>query len=471
LHPFSLWESAAEFAGGSFAPPEYAGNVDSGSATIDQTDDDTEKDNEIGETTGVGSAANTDETFTDSDTASDSTTEVDTLGGSYNNLAQSSGSFSEVIRRGESDTETDKDNGTVDGGVTTDNYDDEGSDDDSVSSSYVSDASVTVGGVTATGHDQETADSELTLGVTATGDYTTDPAGGDDDGYASSDQKLSIQAQVTESFTQQRTGGESGNGLSVSGSGSFADSATSSADSNSTTDDAADGTETQSGSLTKHKSELEQVQFAETASLTGPYMSQQITYSSSGSQTVDDDGGGAYGDDASGSETESFSNSRDTSESITTTMNDGGPPQSSTGSGTTHTGGASGPTTISGESVGQAPTVPLADSLSVNRKRTQRLMRLMGLEAIYPKRRMRTSQPGAGHKIYPYLLRDVEITRPDQVWSSDITYLPMRRGFFYLTAVIDWHSRYVLAWRLSNTLDGSVCCPASVGSGLLLDGR
>lgn len=99
----------------------------------------------------------------------------------------------------------------------------------------------------------------------------------------------------------------------------------------------------------------------------------------------------------------------------------------------------------------------MADVLSVNRKRTQRLMRLMGLEAIYPKRRMRTSQPGAGHKIYPYLLRDVEITRPDQVWSSDITYIPMQRGFFYLTAVLDWHSRYVLAWRLSNTLDGSFC--------------
>jgi putative transposase len=97
----------------------------------------------------------------------------------------------------------------------------------------------------------------------------------------------------------------------------------------------------------------------------------------------------------------------------------------------------------------------MADVLSVNRKRVQRLMRRMGIEAIYHKRR--TSQPGAGHKIYPYLLRDVEITRRDQVWSSDITYIPMRRGFFYLTAVIDWHSRYVLAWRLSNTLDGSFC--------------
>jgi len=72
----------------------------------------------------------------------------------------------------------------------------------------------------------------------------------------------------------------------------------------------------------------------------------------------------------------------------------------------------------------------MANALSVNRKRAQRLMRLMGIETIYPKRR--TSQPAAGHKIYPYLLRNVEITRPDQVWSSDITYIPMRRGFFYL---------------------------------------
>lgn len=100
----------------------------------------------------------------------------------------------------------------------------------------------------------------------------------------------------------------------------------------------------------------------------------------------------------------------------------------------------------------------LALELGVNRKRIQRLMRTMGLEAIYPKRR--TTWPGAGHKIYPYLLRNVEITRPNQVWSSDITYLPMRHGFLYLTAVIDWHSRYVLAWRLSNTMDGSFCVEA-----------
>lgn len=100
----------------------------------------------------------------------------------------------------------------------------------------------------------------------------------------------------------------------------------------------------------------------------------------------------------------------------------------------------------------------LACTLGVNRKRVQRLMRRMGLEAIYPKRR--TTRPGAGHKIYPYLLRNVAIERPDQVWSTDITYLPLRHGFLYLTAVIDWHSRYVLSWRLSNTLDGGFCLQA-----------
>jgi putative transposase len=92
----------------------------------------------------------------------------------------------------------------------------------------------------------------------------------------------------------------------------------------------------------------------------------------------------------------------------------------------------------------------LAALLGVNRKRVQRLMRLMGIEAIYQKRR--TTRPAAGHKIYPYLLRNVTITRPDQVWSSDITYVPLRHGFLYLVAVLDWYSRYVLAWRLSNTL-------------------
>ncbi len=96
--------------------------------------------------------------------------------------------------------------------------------------------------------------------------------------------------------------------------------------------------------------------------------------------------------------------------------------------------------------------------LGVNRKRIQRLMRVMGIEAIYPKRR--TTWPGAGHKIYPYLLRNVEVTRPDQVWASDITYVPLRHGFLYLVAVMDWYSRYVLSWRLSNTLTGSFCLEA-----------
>ena len=81
-------------------------------------------------------------------------------------------------------------------------------------------------------------------------------------------------------------------------------------------------------------------------------------------------------------------------------------------------------------------------------------MRVMGLEAIYPKRR--TTRPAAGHKIYPYLLRNLAITRPNQVWASDITYIPLRHGFLYLTAVMDWYSRYVLAWRLSNTLGREV---------------
>ena len=91
----------------------------------------------------------------------------------------------------------------------------------------------------------------------------------------------------------------------------------------------------------------------------------------------------------------------------------------------------------------------------VNRKRVQRLMRTMGLEAIYPKPRL--SAAGRGHKIYPYLLRGVKVERRDQVWSTDITYVPMPSGFMYLAAVIDWYSRYVITWRLSDTLDGSFC--------------
>jgi putative transposase len=91
----------------------------------------------------------------------------------------------------------------------------------------------------------------------------------------------------------------------------------------------------------------------------------------------------------------------------------------------------------------------------VNRKRVQRLMRLMGLEAIYPKPRL--SVPDLSHRVYPYLLRGVGIDRVNQVWSADITYVPMPKGFMYLAATIDWYSRYVVSWRLSNTLDGLFC--------------
>lgn len=94
----------------------------------------------------------------------------------------------------------------------------------------------------------------------------------------------------------------------------------------------------------------------------------------------------------------------------------------------------------------------------VNPKRIRRLMAVMGLEAIYPKPNLSLRHPG--HKIYPYLLRDVEIVRPGQVWSTDITYIRMVGGFAYLVAVIDWFSRYVLSWRLSNTLDSYFCLSA-----------
>jgi putative transposase len=93
-----------------------------------------------------------------------------------------------------------------------------------------------------------------------------------------------------------------------------------------------------------------------------------------------------------------------------------------------------------------------------NRKRVQRLMRLMGLKAIY--RSPRTSKPAPGHKIYPYLLKGMKITRPNQVWAADITNIPMARGFLYLVAIIDWYSRYVLSWKLSNTLDADFCVEA-----------
>jgi putative transposase len=94
----------------------------------------------------------------------------------------------------------------------------------------------------------------------------------------------------------------------------------------------------------------------------------------------------------------------------------------------------------------------------VNPKRVRRLMQVMGLQAIYPKGR--TTIASAEHPVYPYLLRNLAITHPNQVWSTDITYVPMRHGFMYLVAVIDWYSRYVLAWELSNTLDGIFCLAA-----------
>ena len=94
----------------------------------------------------------------------------------------------------------------------------------------------------------------------------------------------------------------------------------------------------------------------------------------------------------------------------------------------------------------------------INRKRVQRLMRLMGLEAIYPK--PRTSRPHPEHKVYPYLLRNMNIDRANQVWAADITYIPMCRGFMYLVAVMDWHSRKVLSWRVSNTMEADFCVAA-----------
>lgn len=94
----------------------------------------------------------------------------------------------------------------------------------------------------------------------------------------------------------------------------------------------------------------------------------------------------------------------------------------------------------------------------VNHKQVQRLMRLMGLQAIYPK--PRTSQSAGAHRVYPYLLRNLVLTHPNQVWSADITYVSLPHGFMYLVAVLDWFSRYVLAWRLSNTLEGYFCVSA-----------
>jgi putative transposase len=95
---------------------------------------------------------------------------------------------------------------------------------------------------------------------------------------------------------------------------------------------------------------------------------------------------------------------------------------------------------------------------SINRKRMQRLMRIMDIQAIYPK--PNTSKPAPGHKVFPYLLRDLPIVRPNHVWSCDITYIPLEGGFAYLMAVIDWYSRLVLSWKLSNTMTSDFCIEA-----------
>jgi len=94
----------------------------------------------------------------------------------------------------------------------------------------------------------------------------------------------------------------------------------------------------------------------------------------------------------------------------------------------------------------------------VNHKRVQRLMQKMGLQVVYPKQR--TTISINDHKVYPYLLHGLSISKPNQVWAADITYIPMVRGFMYLVAIMDWFSRYVIAWRLSNTLDGQFCLQA-----------
>jgi len=96
--------------------------------------------------------------------------------------------------------------------------------------------------------------------------------------------------------------------------------------------------------------------------------------------------------------------------------------------------------------------------LQVNRKRVQRLMRIMGIRVLYPG--AKTTRPKPEHKVYPYLLRDLEIERANHVWCTDLTYVPMRKGFLYLVAIMDWHSRKVLSWRLSNRLDTEPCIEA-----------
>jgi len=100
----------------------------------------------------------------------------------------------------------------------------------------------------------------------------------------------------------------------------------------------------------------------------------------------------------------------------------------------------------------------IAENHDINRKRVQRLMRLMGIMALYPKKG--TSHPGKGHKIYPYLLKGLTIDRPNQVYCTDITYVPMAKGFVYLVAIMDWHSRKILSWRLSNTMASDFCIDA-----------
>ena len=98
------------------------------------------------------------------------------------------------------------------------------------------------------------------------------------------------------------------------------------------------------------------------------------------------------------------------------------------------------------------------NGVHAGRHRVRRLMRLMGLQAIY--QAPRTSDPHPAHRIYPYLLRGLAVTRPNQVWCADITYIPVQRGFLYLVAIMDWQSRHVLAWRLSNSMDASFCVEA-----------
>jgi putative transposase len=99
-------------------------------------------------------------------------------------------------------------------------------------------------------------------------------------------------------------------------------------------------------------------------------------------------------------------------------------------------------------------------AIRIGRHRTRRLMRLMGLEAIYPKKRPKTSESEPSHKKYPYLLRNIAITRPNQVWGTDITYLRLEDGWAYLVAIMDWYSRYVVAWRVSLTLESDFCIAA-----------